>query len=188
MRPSGNAGRWQALKRRAGEYNNNKPRKERAKENEMGTGTMTFHYEWEGPGWYAPRAVENHVTFFCCGGPYDREPNTYPMGLGTPEYLADRPSDHDNNPEHYNVMVLAMTLTPSGDARGEYVTGESPWETRWVTLEGDVNGDNVRAVFYNDPQEIPAGWTLNRLDVNGLPAIDNTDVARAIAARNGIDW
>jgi len=75
------------------------------------------------------------------------------------------------------------------DKRQEYVTGyDGVNEIKWVEIEGVVDGSPVRAVFYHDPNEEPTGWTLNRLVIDGLPAIDNTDVARAIAARNGIDW
>lgn len=61
----------------------------------MGTEIATYHYEWTGPGWYAGRAVENHATYYWCGNDRSVEPNTYSMGLGTPEWLDERPEDFD---------------------------------------------------------------------------------------------
>ena len=51
---------------------------------------------WQGAGWYAPRqeGQEGDVTFFYfCGVNPRREPSTYGLGLGTPDWFPAIPSD-----------------------------------------------------------------------------------------------
>lgn len=46
---------------------------------------------WIGAGWYAPRQEGGAVWWYWCGGDRTEEPNTYPMGLGTPEWIYLKP-------------------------------------------------------------------------------------------------
>jgi hypothetical protein len=61
----------------------------------MSTGVMTYHCAWQGPGWYAPRAIQNHVTEYFCGDDRAAEPDTYSAGLGTPSWYDEQPADID---------------------------------------------------------------------------------------------
>jgi hypothetical protein len=49
-------------------------------------------YYWMGPGWYAPRGEAGAVCYYWCGSDRTAEPDTYPMGLGTPEWLDEQPA------------------------------------------------------------------------------------------------
>ena len=42
---------------------------------------------WQGAGWYAPRAESGSVWYYFCGSSPAQEPDTYPMGLGTPDWF-----------------------------------------------------------------------------------------------------
>lgn len=42
---------------------------------------------WKGAGWYAPRQESGEVRYYWCGGDRNQEPETYSMGLGTPEWI-----------------------------------------------------------------------------------------------------
>jgi hypothetical protein len=51
---------------------------------------------WQGPGWYAPRSHygsdrQSFTRFYRVGVEGDRKPDTYGMGLGTPEWF-DQPT------------------------------------------------------------------------------------------------
>lgn len=59
----------------------------------MSTGTMIYHCEWQGAGWYAPRAIQNHITEYFCGDDRSTEPDTYAANLGTPSWYDEQPAD-----------------------------------------------------------------------------------------------
>lgn len=42
---------------------------------------------WMGAGWYAPRQESGEVRLYWCGGDRNQEPDTYTMGLGSPEWM-----------------------------------------------------------------------------------------------------
>jgi hypothetical protein len=48
-------------------------------------------YHWMGAGWYAPRQEHGDIVYYWCGDNRNREPDTYPMGLGTPEWFDEQP-------------------------------------------------------------------------------------------------
>lgn len=50
--------------------------------NEDGT-QVTY---WEGPGWYAGRQEGDVVKDYHVGSDRDEQPDTYTMGLGTPQW------------------------------------------------------------------------------------------------------
>ena len=52
-------------------------------------------YHWIGAGWYAPRQENGAVWYYWCGDNKAQEPNTYPMGLGTPEWMDEQPAQTD---------------------------------------------------------------------------------------------
>jgi hypothetical protein len=46
---------------------------------------------WVGSGWYAPRQEGGAVWYYRCGDTSEQEPDTYPFGLGTPEWFDEPP-------------------------------------------------------------------------------------------------
>ena len=50
---------------------------------------------WQGAGWYAPCQERGAVVFYFCGDDPRQEPDTYTLGLGTPEWFDAIPSDMD---------------------------------------------------------------------------------------------
>jgi hypothetical protein len=53
---------------------------------------MNSEIMWQGAGWYAPRQERGVVRYFFCGDNRAAEPNTYGMGLGTPEWFDAPPA------------------------------------------------------------------------------------------------
>lgn len=53
-------------------------------------------YHWMGAGWYAPRQENGGTNYYWCGDNIHEEPDTYPMGLGTPRWLDVPPPPHVN--------------------------------------------------------------------------------------------
>ena len=60
-------------------------------------------YHWMGAGWYAPRGERNTIVYYWCGDNRTQEPDTYHMGLGTPEWL-------DKQPEASNAVEVKLPI------------------------------------------------------------------------------
>jgi hypothetical protein len=52
---------------------------------------MNMVIMWQGAGWYAPRQEYGEIRYYWCGDDATQEPNTYPMGLGAPEWFDAAP-------------------------------------------------------------------------------------------------
>ena len=47
---------------------------------------------WQGAGWYAPRQESGVTVYYFCGDDPRQEPDTYSLGLGTPDWFDTIPS------------------------------------------------------------------------------------------------